>query len=180
MIASDANAASICHEREVTLAGLVLEAFPEYEKVRAVSSGTEAVMTALRIARGFTGRNLVVKFDGGYHGHFDGMLVKAGSGLATQAIADSMGVPGGIAATTLVAPLDDEEAVRQLFTAHGPDIAAVIIEPLPANNGTPGRAPAGGAPAAGAANPSAPGWGIYAIMGLILIATLWVLSRKID
>ena len=124
-----------CHEREIELAELVLEAFPEYQRVRMVSSGTEAVMTALRVARGFTGRPLVLKFDGGYHGHFDGMLVKAGSGLATQAIADSGGVPGAIAGTTLVAPLDDEESVRRIFEAHGRDIAAVIIEPLPANNG---------------------------------------------
>jgi len=124
-----------CHAREIELAQLVLEAFPEYERVRMVSSGTEAVMTALRVARGYTGRPLVLKFDGGYHGHFDGMLVKAGSGLATQAIADSRGVPDPIAATTLVAPLDDEEAVRRIFDAHGRDLAAVIIEPLPANNG---------------------------------------------
>ncbi len=124
-----------CHEKEIELAELVLEAFPEFQRVRMVSSGTEAVMTALRIARGFTGRELVVKFDGGYHGHFDGMLVKAGSGLATHAIADSSGVPGHIAETTLVAPLDDEAAVEALFAAHGPQIAAVIVEPLPANNG---------------------------------------------
>jgi glutamate-1-semialdehyde 2,1-aminomutase len=124
-----------CHEKEVVLAELILEAFPEFDKVRAVNSGTEAVMTALRVARGATGRELVLKFAGGYHGHFDGMLVKAGSGLATHAIADSRGVPAAIAGTTLVAPLDDEQAVAELFEAHGDRIAAVIIEPLPANNG---------------------------------------------
>jgi len=124
-----------CHEAEVHLAGLLLQAFPGFQRTRTVSSGTEAVMTALRIARGATGRDLVVKFDGGYHGHFDGMLVKAGSGLATLAIADSGGVAGGIAETTLVADLDSEDSVRTLFRNHGDNIAAVIIEPLPANNG---------------------------------------------
>lgn len=124
-----------CHAAEVELASLVLEAFPAFDRVRAVSSGTEAVMTALRIARGATGRNLVVKFAGGYHGHFDGMLVKAGSGLVTQAIADSRGVPPAVASTTLVAELDDEASVKALFEQHGADIAAVIIEPMPANNG---------------------------------------------
>lgn len=124
-----------CHAAEVELAELVLEAFPGFERVRAVSSGTEAVMTALRVARGSTGRDLVLKFDGGYHGHFDGMLVKAGSGLATLAIADSGGVPEGVAATTLVAELDREEEVEKLFEQHGDKIAAVIIEPMPANNG---------------------------------------------
>jgi glutamate-1-semialdehyde 2,1-aminomutase len=124
-----------CHKGEIELAELVLEAFPEFNRTRFVSSGTEAVMTALRVARGVTGRQLVVKFEGGYHGHFDGMLVKAGSGLATHAIASSKGIPEAIAATTLVLPLDDEEAVKTMFEAHGDNIAAVIIEPLPANNG---------------------------------------------
>jgi glutamate-1-semialdehyde 2,1-aminomutase len=124
-----------CHGAEVEFASMVLEAFPEYDKVRAVSSGTEAVMTALRIARGFTGRDKIVKFVGGYHGHFDGLLVKAGSGLATFAIADSNGVPEDIAKTTLVGDLDSEQSVQELFDNHGDDIAAVVIEPLPANNG---------------------------------------------
>jgi len=123
------------HERELEFARIILQAFPEYDRVRAVSSGTEAVMTALRIARGRTGREKIVKFDGGYHGHFDGLLVKAGSGLATLAIADSGGVPKGIAETTLVAPLDSEDAVSEIFQRHGREIAAVIIEPMPANNG---------------------------------------------
>lgn len=124
-----------CHAAEVELAELVLQAFPSFDRVRAVSSGTEAVMTALRLARAATRRDLVVKFDGGYHGHFDGMLVKAGSGLATFAIADSSGVPRGIAESTLVAELDREASVEELFARHGDRIAAVIIEPLPANNG---------------------------------------------
>ena len=133
--AQDGLSYGACHEREVEIAELVLSAFPGFQRVRFTSSGTEAVMTALRIARAATGRDLVLKFDGGYHGHFDGMLVKAGSGLATQAIADSRGVPAPIAETTLVAPFDDEERVQALFDAHRGKIAAVIIEPLPANNG---------------------------------------------
>lgn len=124
-----------CHAGEIQLAELVLEAFPGFDRARAVSSGTEAVMTALRVARGATGRELVLKFDGGYHGHFDGMLVKAGSGLATFAMADSGGIPADIARTTLVGDLDSEQSVAALFEAHGNNIAAVIIEPLPANNG---------------------------------------------
>jgi len=124
-----------CHEGEIQLAELTLGAFPGFDRVRFVNSGTEAVMTALRVARGYTGRDLVVKFDGGYHGHFDGMLVKAGSGLATHSIASSKGIPAAIAQTTRVLPLDDEEAVTELFASQGDAIAAVIIEPLPANNG---------------------------------------------
>jgi glutamate-1-semialdehyde 2,1-aminomutase len=124
-----------CHEGEIELAELVLSAFPGFERVRMVSSGTEAVMTALRLARGATGRNLVLKFEGGYHGHFDGMLVKAGSGLVTFGTASSKGIPASIAGTTLVTHLDDEQAVISLFEKYGSDIAAVIIEPVPANNG---------------------------------------------
>jgi len=124
-----------CHEAEVEFAELILSAFPGFERVRLVSSGTEAVMTALRIARGATGRDLALKFEGGYHGHYDGMLVKAGSGLATHAIAGSKGVPEATASTTLVAPLDDDQAVTILFDQYRTRIAAVIIEPLPANNG---------------------------------------------
>jgi len=123
------------HEGEITLAGLILDGFPKFDRVRAVSSGTEAVMTALRLARGATDRDLVVKFAGGYHGHVDTMLVQAGSGLATHAISSSAGVPEALAATTLVARLDDEASVEALFNAHGDRIAAVIIEPMPANNG---------------------------------------------
>jgi len=123
------------HQGEIQLAELILEAFPGFNRIRLVNSGTEAVMTALRTARGATGKNLIVKFEGGYHGHFDGMLVKAGSGLATHAIASSKGIPETIANTTIVAPLDDEEAIKEVFDKHGKDIAAVIIEPLPANNG---------------------------------------------
>jgi glutamate-1-semialdehyde 2,1-aminomutase len=103
--------------------------------VRFVSTGTEAVMSALRLARGATGRARIVKFDGCYHGHSDGLLVKAGSGLATFAQPDSAGVPGEVAALTEVLPLDDEAAAEALFARKGREIAAVVIEPLPANSG---------------------------------------------
>jgi len=121
--------------REIHLAERVLKAFPELERVRFVSSGTEAVMSALRLARGVTGRPLVLKFEGCYHGHADSMLVKAGSGLVTQGLADSAGVPPEIASLTVVVPLDDDEALKAAFASHGPRLAAAIIEPMPANNG---------------------------------------------
>ena len=121
--------------REVELAELVRELQPACERVRFVSSGTEAVMSAVRLARGFTGRDLLVKFDGCYHGHADYLLVKAGSGLATAGQPDSAGVPAGIAGTTAVLPLDDEESFRALMRARGSEVAAVIVEPVPANCG---------------------------------------------
>lgn len=125
-----------CHAAEAEIAALVLEAFPEFGMVRMVSSGTEAVMTALRLARGATGRDVVVKFEGGYHGHADAMLVKAGSGLVTQGIASSAGVPPAVADSTAVACFDDEQGLARLFEEdRGKRIAAVIVEPLPANNG---------------------------------------------
>src|ERR1700704_943088 len=103
--------------------------------LRFVSSGTEAVMSALRVARAATGRNLILKFEGGYHGHSDSLLVKAGSGLAGAAASSSAGVSASVAGETLVARLDDEDAVRKVFAEHGNDMAAVILEPLPANYG---------------------------------------------
>lgn len=124
-----------CHSREVELASLVLEAFPEFEQARFVSSGTEAVMTAIRLARGISGRSKILKFDGCYHGHADSLLVKAGSGLITQPIASSLGVPPQVAEQTLVAPLGDSAAVEELFSRYKDEIACVIIEPLPANSG---------------------------------------------
>ena len=133
--ARDGLSFGACHRRELELADLILSAFKAYDRVRLMSSGTEAVMTATRLARGFTGRDLVLKFEGGYHGHYDAMLVKAGSGLATFGIASSAGIPSQVAKSTLVAPLDDEEAVSRIFRRYGKRIAAVIIEPLPANNG---------------------------------------------
>ncbi len=128
-----------CHPAEVELAERVVAAFDGMDRCRLVSSGTEAVMTALRIARGATERPLIVKFEGGYHGHSDGLLVKAGSGLITGADAGteptSAGIPDAVAATTLVLPLGDLDAVRQLFASHGSQIAALVVEPIPANNG---------------------------------------------
>ncbi len=120
---------------EIELAEEVVAAYPGIEQVRFVSSGTEAVMSAVRLARGATGRDLVVKFSGCYHGHVDYLLVAAGSGLATFGQPTSKGVPSDLAALTRVLPLDDEAAAEKLFTAEGDRIAAVIIEPVPANNG---------------------------------------------
>ncbi len=120
---------------EVELARLVTETVPFVEMVRFVSSGTEAVMSAIRLARGVTGRDTVVKFSGCYHGHADHLLVAAGSGLATFATPSSAGVPEAFARHTLVLPLDDEAAVETAFARHGNEIAAVIIEGIPANAG---------------------------------------------
>jgi glutamate-1-semialdehyde 2,1-aminomutase len=120
---------------EIELAEEVVAAYPGIEQVRFVSSGTEAVMSAVRLARGATGRDLVVKFSGCYHGHVDYLLVAAGSGLVTFGQPSSQGVPKELAALTRVLPLDDTAAAEQLFAAEGDRIAAVIIEPVPANNG---------------------------------------------
>jgi len=120
---------------EIELASEVVGAYPGIEQVRFVSSGTEAVMSAIRLARGATGRDLIVKFAGCYHGHMDALLVAAGSGLATFGTPSSAGVPKGYTDLTRVLPLDDEAAVEALFAAEGERIAAVIIEPVPANNG---------------------------------------------
>lgn len=122
-------------EAEVLLAEKIIQMVPGAEQVRMVSSGTEAVMSAVRLARGVTGRSKIVKFKGCYHGHADYLLVSAGSGLATFGTPDSAGVPDEFASCTLVAPLNDENAVRSLFAEYGEDIAAVIIEGVPANNG---------------------------------------------
>jgi glutamate-1-semialdehyde 2,1-aminomutase len=122
-------------EREVELAELIVRCVPSIEKVRLVNSGTEATMSALRLARGFTGRDAVVKVEGGYHGHADGLLVRAGSGVTTFGIPDSAGVPTAVAATTLTIPYNDLEAARALFDRLGDQIAAVIIEPIAGNMG---------------------------------------------
>ncbi|MDD5309596.1 MAG: glutamate-1-semialdehyde 2,1-aminomutase [Deltaproteobacteria bacterium] len=124
-----------CCRAEIDLAELILSAFKGRERVRFVSSGTEAVMTAIRLARGVTGRPRILKFEGGYHGHSDSLLVKAGSGLVTFGLSSSAGVTPAVAADTIVCPLDDEGAVAEAFALHGDTIAAVIVEPLPANNG---------------------------------------------
>jgi glutamate-1-semialdehyde 2,1-aminomutase len=120
---------------EIELAEEVVAAYPGIEQVRFVSSGTEAVMSAVRLARGATGRDLVVKFSGCYHGHVDYLLVAAGSGLVTFGQPSSQGVPKELAALTRVLPLDDTAAAEKLFAAEGERIAALIIEPVPANNG---------------------------------------------
>jgi glutamate-1-semialdehyde 2,1-aminomutase len=126
---------------EVELAEAITAAYPSMEMVRLVSSGTEAAMSALRLARGATGRDLLVKFDGCYHGHADSLLVKAGSGGATFSIPDSQGVPAALAAMTLTAPFNDLGAVRDLFRAKGESIAAVIVEPVAGNMGVVAPAP---------------------------------------
>jgi glutamate-1-semialdehyde 2,1-aminomutase len=120
---------------EVELAERVVRALPSIEKVRFVSSGTEAAMSALRLARGFTGRDKIVKFEGCYHGHADALLAAAGSGVATLAIPGSPGVPAGTVADTLLAPYNDGAAVSALFDRHGHEIAAVIVEPVAGNMG---------------------------------------------
>jgi len=122
-------------EMETRLARLVQAAFPSLERMRFVSSGTEACMSALRVARGFTGRNGIVKFEGGYHGHGDSLLVKAGSGGLTFGVPDSLGVPGELARHTLTLPYNDLEAVRALFGARGSEIAGIIVEPVAGNMG---------------------------------------------
>jgi glutamate-1-semialdehyde 2,1-aminomutase len=122
-------------EREVELAELIRQCVPSIEMVRLVSSGTEATMSALRVARGFTGRDLTIKFEGCYHGHVDSLLVKAGSGMATLGIADTAGVPEAFAATTIALPFNSIEAVDAAFRDHGPKIAAVIVEPVVGNMG---------------------------------------------
>jgi glutamate-1-semialdehyde 2,1-aminomutase len=122
-------------ESELELARLVKTAFPSIDLVRFVSSGTEATMTALRLARAFTEREQIVKFDGGYHGHADGLLVQAGSGPLTLGAPDSAGVPVAAAAHTLSVPYNDLRAVRAAFEAHAGQIAAVIVEPVAGNMG---------------------------------------------
>jgi glutamate-1-semialdehyde 2,1-aminomutase len=121
--------------QEIDLAELVVSAVPNLEMIRFVSSGTEAVMSAIRLARGITGRDTVVKFSGCYHGHADHLLVSAGSGLATFGTPSSAGVPEAFAAHTAVLPLDDDEAFSSLMERRGSEIAAVIIEGVPANSG---------------------------------------------
>ncbi len=121
--------------RELALAREIKRRVPFIEKMRFVSSGTEAVMSALRVARGFTGRDRILKFDGCYHGHADAMLVKAGSGLITFGEPTSAGVPAAIGGLTSVVSLDDLEGLEAYFAKHGADTACAIIEPIPANNG---------------------------------------------
>ena len=120
---------------EVRMAELVVSAVPSVEKVRMCNSGTEATMSAIRLARGFTKRNKIIKFEGCYHGHVDSLLVKAGSGALTLGQPDSAGVPAEFTSQTIVLPFNDCEAVESAFTEHGDDIAGIILEPVPANAG---------------------------------------------
>jgi len=121
--------------REVELAELIVDAVPSIQMVRLVNSGTEACMSALRLARGFTGRDLTIKFDGCYHGHVDSLLVKAGSGIATLSLPDTAGVPKAFSDTTIALPLNDLDAVESVFKQQGDQIACVIIEPVVGNMG---------------------------------------------
>ncbi|HEY1695374.1 MAG TPA: glutamate-1-semialdehyde 2,1-aminomutase [Polyangiaceae bacterium] len=128
-------------ELEVRYAEKLVALYPSMDMVRAVSSGTEATMSALRVARGFTRRDVVVKFEGCYHGHADFLLVKAGSGAATFGVPDSAGVPAPTAGNTATLPFNDEEALRALFASRGKEIAAVIVEPVVGNMGVVPPAP---------------------------------------
>ncbi|MFZ8101715.1 glutamate-1-semialdehyde 2,1-aminomutase, partial [Staphylococcus arlettae] len=121
--------------QENKLAQLVIDRVPSIEKVRMVSSGTEATLDTLRLARGYTGRNKIVKFEGCYHGHSDSLLIKAGSGVATLGLPDSPGVPEGTAKNTITVPYNDLEAIRVAFEQFGDDIAGVIVEPVAGNMG---------------------------------------------
>ncbi len=120
---------------ENQLADIILSRNPFIDKIRFVSSGTEAVMSGIRLARGYTGKNKIIKFDGCYHGHVDSLLVKAGSGLATFGESSSAGVPENVASDTIVIPLNDEEALTTCFEKYKDELACAIIEPIPANNG---------------------------------------------
>ncbi len=128
-------------ELEVTLARMIRHAFPSMEKIRLVSSGTEAVMSAIRVARAFTKRDSILKFEGCYHGHSDYLLAKAGSGLATLGIPDSPGVPADFAKHTLTAPYNDLQAVQQIVREQGDQLACIILEPIAGNMGVVPPAP---------------------------------------
>jgi glutamate-1-semialdehyde 2,1-aminomutase len=127
--------------REIELARLIVDAFPSIEMVRLMSSGTEAAMTALRLARGFTGRSRIVKFAGCYHGHSDALLVRAGSGAMTFGVPDSPGVPPAVAGETLIARYNDLESVEACADAAGDELAAVVVEPIAGNMGLVPPAP---------------------------------------
>ena len=122
-------------KKELELAELITDAMPSIEKVRLVNSGTEATMGAIRTARGYTGRDMIIKFRGNYHGHSDGLLVKAGSAALTTAVPDSAGVPASYTQNTLVAEYNNEDSVRELMEQYGENVAAIIVEPVAANMG---------------------------------------------
>jgi glutamate-1-semialdehyde 2,1-aminomutase len=140
-VAKDGTTFGTPTEAEVKLAETVCRLVPSVQKLRLVSSGTEAAMSALRLARAYTQRTKIIKFDGCYHGHVDGLLVKAGSGVATLGLPDSPGVPRGFARETLVAAFNDMDSVERLFDRHAKDIAAVIVEPVCGNMGVIPPAP---------------------------------------
>jgi glutamate-1-semialdehyde 2,1-aminomutase len=123
------------NEYETILAKMIVDNHPHVEKIRFVNSGTEATMSAIRLARGFTGKNKIIKFEGCYHGHVDSLMVKAGSGLATLGTSTSAGIPEAYVKETIVLPLNDKEAIKAAIEAYGDDIACIAIEPIPANNG---------------------------------------------
>jgi glutamate-1-semialdehyde 2,1-aminomutase len=123
-------------ENEVIIAEMINEAMPSIEKVRLVNSGTEATMSAIRLARAFTGRNKIIKFDGCYHGHVDSMLVKAGSGVATLGLPDSLGVQQQDVSSTISIPFNDSDILRQILERNRSEVAAVIVEPIAGNMGT--------------------------------------------
>ena len=133
--AADGLSFGTCNPLEVEFAELFLELVPHAEMVRTVSSGTEAVMTALRLARGITGRSKIIKFDGCYHGHSDQLLVSAGSGLLTQSISSSQGVPENTVSDVITAPYNDIDYIRKVFAANSGSIAALIVEPVAGNMG---------------------------------------------
>jgi len=133
--AKDGVSFGIPHPVEIEMAELICKWVPSVEKVRMVNSGTEATMSAIRLARGFTGRKRIIKFEGCYHGHVDSLLVSAGSGALTHGEPDSAGVPADLAALTIALPFNDEEALEKAFAEVGDDIAAIIVEPIPANAG---------------------------------------------
>ena len=122
-------------KKEIVLAELITELVPSMEMSRLVSSGTEAVMSAIRVARGYTHRDKIIKFKGCYHGHSDGLLVKAGSGAMTTSVPDSAGVPADFTKHTLVAQYNDRDSVQEIFSTYGNEIAAIIVEPVAANMG---------------------------------------------
>lgn len=128
-------------EKEYVLAEMIKEAMPSIEKVRLVNSGTEATMSAIRTARGYTGRDYIIKFKGNYHGHSDGLLVKAGSAALTTSVPDSAGVPKAYTRNTLVALYNDTESVKNLMEEYGDNVAAIIVEPVAANMGVVPPAP---------------------------------------
>ncbi|MEO8291488.1 MAG: aminotransferase class III-fold pyridoxal phosphate-dependent enzyme, partial [Gaiellaceae bacterium] len=133
--AADGTTFGAATEREVELAEEIVDAVPSVELVRLVSSGTEAAMSAVRLARGFTGRSRILKFSGCYHGHSDALLASAGSGLATLGIPSSPGVPAGATADTVVCPFNDHAALARAIERHADDLACVLVEPVAANMG---------------------------------------------